>query len=250
MKTHKWTLLVIIPLLIFACNTPVEEADTLQLEVSKEKNIKQQEPVYFRLINSQNSNISWQITPATDAVLKQNGDLASALFTKAGNYTVTSVSDGKQLSKTLQVTDSVYIPPISDPRIEPIKKTDKLRVYHVINDSSASGKPDILVVLQFITTEKYPTANNYLMTTVNENQEIEIRGVYIPELKFQTEETSVASGGCVLFPDPGARSNPISITINGIKYTGNYWVNEKKLHINWTHSGIVEFVDAVVINQN
>lgn len=54
----------------------------------------------------------------------------------------------------------------------------------------------------------------------------------------------------VLFPEPGARSNPISISVNGIEYKGNYWLSDKKLNIAWEHSNIIEFTDAVLTNQN
>lgn len=248
MKTIHFIQIFLIAVILTACKSNVitDPVETTSLEVSKTSHIKKQEPVVFKVNNpANNSNVTWTISPAQNTEMKTNGNVASALFHKAGSYTVKGVVGNVEVSKVLQVIDSVYIPPVSAATRIPLKENEKLKVTYAVNDSSASGKPDIiLLLLNFTTTQKYPTKNNYLLTSMASPNHLIIHGVYVPEIQFQTNDVSEASGGCVFRPVPGAKSNLITIEMSGVKYQGYYYVDNKQLYVNWQHSDKIEFVNA------
>ena len=246
MKNLKYLYILLIAALFFACNTnsePPVDKDEIRIEASKTDNIKRQEPVVFKINNlTSSTQVIWTVTPQHNVELKTNGHIASALFHKSGSYVIKSVSGKKEYSQTLQVIDSIYIPPISESTVVPLEKDEKLKVTYTVNDSSASGKPDIILLLNFTTTMKYPTKINHLLTHESVPGHIVIDGVYIPEIKYQTNDTQEASGWSVLFPIPGQKNNPITIVMNGVAYKGAYYVHQNELYTSWTHTDKIEFI--------
>ncbi len=247
MKKTKTMLIIAVAVILAACNKalPPEPQESTTLEVSKSERIRKQEPVIFKVSNTNNENVTWTITPDQNNQLKTSGNVASALFHKAGNYTIKGVVGNTQYSKVLHVIDSVYVPPIAAATLVPLKDNEKLKVTYTVNDSIASNKPDILLILNFTTTQTYPTQNNYLLTSMIAANHMIIHGVYVPEIKFQTNNVSQASGGSVFRPVPGAKSNPIIIEMSGVKYQGYYYVENKQLYVNWAHSDKIEFIGVI-----
>ena len=248
MKTPKHSLLFFLAInfIVLSCNKTEKVLPTSELDASKTTSIKKGEPVMFKYGNIPTSSIvEWTITPAEGVNLTENGNIATAKFAKQGNYTVMA-SYNNAVSKTdVHVNDSAYVPPAENTLI-PLSN-EKITVTAIINDSSSSGKPDIVLILNFKTSKKYSCLNNYLVTKQDllSYPIITITGVYNPDSRFCAEGEKEAEGGITLLPDPNAKSSKLVLILEGKSYEVSYYVTNKQLHIHYPNTDGFIFNNAI-----
>jgi len=114
MCMKKLFLFSIIAFGIIACSSEQNDQSAIKLEASKASHIKKGEPVTFLMPDSTaGANISWEVTPSSTAVItpeNSGNKKISVVFSKAGNYVVSSKSNLFSSKVSVNVIDSMYVP--------------------------------------------------------------------------------------------------------------------------------------------
>jgi len=254
MKPFKLSLFLFsVILLLTGCNQIENDVPaTVVLEASKTSNIKKGEPVMFKFNNiPDESDVLWKVYPDSGVNLTVGGNKASVLFSIAGDYEINATFGSAVVETNVHVVDSVYVPVQHD--IVPLKPDETIYVSVSVFDSSAVGKPDILVTLNFTTSNKYDCMNNYLRVNQEYPMEYKIsfEGVFIPDSRFCFSGEKEAQQSVILYPDPQMRSNKIEISLLGKTYKGDYWVWEDQFYIYWPYTeGKIIFTNAKDVGEN
>lgn len=249
MKPNKLFLfLSLASVVLISCNQLENVSSTM--EASKTSNIRKGEPVIFKF-NSipDSSSVVWKVTPDNGVTLKADGSKASALFSVAGSYNINATYANAVVKTNVVVIDSVFSPAVNT--LTPLVSGETLNVKAVINDSSAVGKPDIVLILNFTTTNKYDCLNNYLLSRISpSNGVISFDGVFTPDSRFCSAGTKEAEGGVALNPDPTVTNHNLEISFAGKSYKGYYYVSNKQLYIYWPYTDGIIFTNAIKLTGN
>jgi len=250
MKPKKlFMFLSLASLVLISCNQ-LENVASSTMDASKTSNIRKGEPVIFKFSSiPDSSNVVWKVTPEEGVTLKATGSRASALFSLAGSYNINATYANAVVKANVIVIDSVYSPTVNT--LTPLVSGETLNVKAVINDSSAVGKPDIVLSLIFTTTNKYDCLNNYLLSRINPSTGvISFDGVFTPDSKFCSAGTIEAQGGVALNPDPTVTNHSLEISLGGKSYNGYYYVSNKQLYIYWPYTDGIIFTNAIKITNS
>ena len=249
MKPKKLLFLSLVSLVLISCNQ-LESVATSTVDASKTSNIRKGELVVFKF-NSipDSSNVVWKVTPDDGVTLTADGSKASALFSLAGSYSINATYANAVVNTNVLVIDSVYNPAVNS--LTPVVSGETLNVTAIINDSSAVGKTDVLVVLDFTTSNKYNCLNNFLLSGIDPlTGIITFDGVFTPDSRFCSAGEKVAQGGLTLTPDPTSKTNGLEILLGGKSYKGYYYVSNKQLYIYWPYTDGIIFTNAIKITNN
>jgi len=236
-------------LVLISCNQ-TENVVSSTLEASKTSNIRKGEPVVFKFSNiPDSSNVVWKVTPENGVTLTANGSKASTLFNVAGSYSINATYSNAVVKTNVLVIDSVYSPIVNT--LTPLVSGETLNVKSIINDSSSVGKADVLVILEFTTSNKYNCLNNYLLSKVDPlTGIISFDGVFTPDSRFCSAGEKEAQGSITINSDTITTAHNLEISLGGISYKGHYHVSNKQLYLYWPYTNGIIFTNAIKITDN
>ena len=230
----KWA--VVLQLLAFVACKKNDLKPLAVLEASKTDHIQMGEPVSFSMNSvASGASVNWSVSPSTGVTIRNQGNAASVIFARSGNFNITATSGSNTQSNNVLVDTVVYNP-------HTITDFQALLPGELITlTPSVEGYTDsIALSINAITNNKYNCLNNYLigkLTYAQNNYTISYDGVFSGTscTPGQVKASSYLRIGW-LFEGTSA----FNVILNGKTYTGSVRKSGNTFTFTWPYnSGVI-----------
>ena len=248
-KIILFTALLLSLLNFTACKKEASTNTTAStLLTSKAVNIKQGEPVVFKISSVQDTaGISWAVTPKVNTQISPTGSQSIIVFKAKGQYTVSASFKGQSVYTIVNVGDSVYTDTTSTGSYSVI--SNSLAEDQITLTPSLAGDSTNYISISAVTKNRYNCLNNslaYTLTTGNNAYSINFTGVNSPDGSGCIAGTKTGTAFTTLYaPEDGTYT--FSVILNGITYNVSFVKSAKKYTFTWSYtSGVL--ISPLTIN--
>jgi hypothetical protein len=243
----KTKMLILVMATMVAAMTSCKKDDNgsvrYPVAVSKTGDIKQGEPVSFSFTQSSaGSNVSWSVTPFSNATIDAVGNTASIRFQKAGQYTVHAVSGNFKGDADVVVSDSVYNPG-GDPVYVPLTGDQIFITVSKFDSMGLSG-----LDFHFVTEKKYDCLNHTLLfdnILGEQGLRVVFSAVLIPSGVYCVPGEEVASSGTAWYP-LSEGNHGFEVLLNGVTYSGSFVRTGSTYTFTWPYTSGVTLTPLIL----
>ncbi len=209
-------------------------APSKALEASKTNLIRKGEPILFTLSQaSASSSVNWRVNPAANAIINSSGNQAAIRFTQKGTYIVTATAGDILASRTVDVTDTSYVPDpnTAPPLVHPFSSGETINIHVSKTDSIGLTA----LTLSGSTTNSYPCMGSWLISGQipgSNGYSIEFTGVAIPQ-GCNNGNIQVSDFGNAIRVTEGEHA--LQIEFNGATYSGHITKNGAQIIVDWPY---------------